>query len=250
MLDADAQVTRVDCTSMRSVMKPHDAISVGVTMNVCAEPAKTLLVHRYVAHDHAVQDVVRANVTKVSSVVPDPEDVVVALDQHLVAVQAAQCIQVSASYRDVAQVIDFVARTYAIVPPTHHLLVHLLGATEGTQGSTILSLKDRTGLLVTEVSIGHHPDLRHDVLPFGRCGRSRTDACGFGDRRATVTLHTYDSGALGRTRTDTVPVLRRRPLPIGIRGRDGSPVWSRTTSLSRSPINSRAPYRPVPGEQT
>lgn len=85
LFHADTDIARI----YHSRIIGHPTI-VQVTMYVGAKPVQRRGMQGHVAQDHAIDHVIGPDVPEVSRVVLELEDVVIALDQDLVAVEPAQ----------------------------------------------------------------------------------------------------------------------------------------------------------------
>ena len=102
-------------------------------MYVAAESGEARFVHRHMAEDHAVHDMVRTDLAEVLGVVLELENVVIAFYQDLVTVEPLKDAEALPVDHDVAQVIHFVRGAHTLVPALHHGLVHLLCRSKRTE---------------------------------------------------------------------------------------------------------------------
>ena len=92
--------------------------------------------------------------------------IVVAQDQTLLAFQTSEDRRVTE--RDVPEMVDLVAGLHDRVPAVDHQLVHFLNGTEGTDlvAGVVKEVKE---ILVSKMSIGREPDIRHLLVASEYC---------------------------------------------------------------------------------
>ena len=132
---------------------PHHALVVEMTMDVAAKTREAGFVHRNMTHDHAVHDMVRTDLAEVPGVVFHFENVVIAFDQYLVAVETLEYAEALPVYDHVAEMIYLVLGQHTLIPALHHDLVHLFRRREWAQRRAIRSLEHRASFLVTKMSV-------------------------------------------------------------------------------------------------
>ena len=164
VLNASTPVTGVDRVAILDLPSAcidpawlGDSLVVQVDRYVATKSSEAAFMHRHMAEDHAVHDMVGTDLAEMPGVVFQLEDVVVALDQDLVPIETIKYAEALAVYDHIAEVIYFVLGAHTFIPARHHDLVHLFGRGEGSERRAIGSFKYGTGFFVTKVCVTHKP---------------------------------------------------------------------------------------------
>ena len=163
LLNTNAEVIRVDHLLLKgpNTYSLHDTIAVSVTVNVGTKTSNATLADRNVTQYHSVHNVISTNITEVFSVVRQFEDIVIALNQDLIAVQPIQDRQALAIDHNITQVIDLIVGPNSFVPTLHHIFVHFVCIVPGTHRRAIV-VGELTNVLVTKVRVAGQKNCWHE----------------------------------------------------------------------------------------
>jgi hypothetical protein len=93
--------------------------------------------------------------TEVLSVLIVTEDVMIAADKNLVAIETPHDTQGLAIDHYIAQVIYFVARAYSIVPTPNHFFIHFGCGVPGPKLGLTVTTHEMTDTVVSKVRVTH-----------------------------------------------------------------------------------------------
>jgi hypothetical protein len=122
-------------------------------MDVNAESTKAGFMQRDMTENHSVHNVVCTKFTEVLSILVIPEDVMVATDKNLVPIETTHDAKCSAIDYYIAKMVNFVAWSNSIVPPTNHFFIHFLGSIPGAKFRLAVSAHKVTDTVVSKMGI-------------------------------------------------------------------------------------------------
>jgi hypothetical protein len=107
--------------------------------------------------DNAIEHMVPTNVIKVSSIVFEFEDVVIAFDKHLASVEPVKDAEKPTIDHNIAKVVHTVIPTNPFVVASNHSLVHFFCRSKRPERSTICPFEYGTGFFVPKVLVTPNP---------------------------------------------------------------------------------------------
>ena len=132
-----------------------------MTVDVSSDSFQTSGVNRNMTQKNPVQPMVRADVLEERSVVIQWEDIVVTLDEYLLAVQSTQDESDLSIDENVPKMIDLIVGTDDLVPVLNHLFVTIVYRLELMTDSVSGLVQKLVHIDVTKMRVGNQKDIRH-----------------------------------------------------------------------------------------